>query len=359
MRTPEPAKTNANTGFTLVEVMVALAISALLLSGIIQVFFSLNKTNKVSTSLSRMQESARAVTEIISYEAKLTGFEGCIDSHIKDSMAVLANGAPITGSSFKESSLLGVEVTGSGWGDSIGLENIDGTGARNARTSSDILRIQRISIDNMPLTTTMAGTSSNIVVGSNSLALAVGDFAVISNCEVANLIKITGLSSGSGSVTFAHAATGNSSGNLTTTFTDENAFVSALVSNTYFVGETGRQNVNGDDIPALFVRNIDTEVNELVEGVEFMRVLYGQEFSTGNIRYVDASDSDLNMDEVTAIKIAMLLVSNDRILDADDSTRYQLLDTTIAKTGTTVTFPNDRRLRRAVNMTIKLRNRRI
>jgi hypothetical protein len=107
------------------------------------------------------------------------------------------------------------------------------------------------------------------------------------------------------------------------------------------------------------MRDSSGNVEEIVEGIEHMQIRYGHEFNNNNIRFVNASDGTLAWNAVTSIKIALLLASNERILEQDDNTRFTLQDVEIARTGTTITYANDRRLRRAINISINLRNRRI
>lgn len=343
-------------GFTLIEIMVALAISAVLLGGIIQVFVSLKQTDKISSSLSRMQESARVATDILSYDARLAGYAGCIDPMLGDAVDIIANNAPIQAANFLDSSLQGWEVTAAGWGDTVGLGDIDGTGSRNARTSSDVFRVQHFSTANVPLASAMANRSSDITIASNILGLEDGDLAVVADCQYSSLFRVSGISGDP--VTISHADTDNNSNELTTEY-GFNALLTTFVSNTYFVGDTGRRNINGDIIYALFMRDSSGNVEEIVEGIEHMQIRYGHEFNNNNIRFVNASDGTLAWNAVTSIKIALLLASNERILEQDDNTRFTLQDVEIARTGTTITYANDRRLRRAINISINLRNRRI
>ena len=70
---------NRETGFTIIEIMVALAIGALLIGGIIQVFISFKQTEKVAGALSRIQESSRLVNDIFMSDSRHIGFVGCLD----------------------------------------------------------------------------------------------------------------------------------------------------------------------------------------------------------------------------------------------------------------------------------------
>ena len=94
----------------------------------------------------------------------------------------------------------------------------------------------------------------------------------------------------------------------------------------------------------------------MVEGVEYMQVLYGQELGSGNLRYVPANDASLDMAEVVSVRLALLMQSFEPVLDADDATAYQVLDQSIDSAGTTYLHNGDRTLRRVFQTTVLLRN---
>ena len=81
-------------GFTLVEILVALAIGALLLSGIIQVFTSLKRTDKVAEALSRVQEAGRTALDSLTSDLRMIGYKGCADPVLEENITIRANTPP-------------------------------------------------------------------------------------------------------------------------------------------------------------------------------------------------------------------------------------------------------------------------
>ena len=79
-----------HSGFTLVEIMVALAISALLLGGITQVFLTLKQTNRASTALSHIRESGQIAYDVMAYDARLAGYLGCSDPSLQGNVNVVS-----------------------------------------------------------------------------------------------------------------------------------------------------------------------------------------------------------------------------------------------------------------------------
>ena len=65
--------------------------------------------------------------------------------------------------------------------------------------------------------------------------------------------------------------------------------------------------------------------------------------------------ADTDMDDVVSIRIGLLMVSEDDNLALETDTKsYTLLNQTIYSTGSTA---NDKRLRKMITTTVKLRNR--
>ena len=78
-RTPCPSRTRRSwSGFSLVELMVAIVISSLLLVGVLQIFISSRESYKLDEGLSRIQENGRFATEFLEREIRMAGHMGCL-----------------------------------------------------------------------------------------------------------------------------------------------------------------------------------------------------------------------------------------------------------------------------------------
>ncbi len=64
------------TGFSLVELMVAITISLVLLTGLIQVFLSSKRSYQIQDSIARMQENGRYALEVLNKDLRLAGYLG-------------------------------------------------------------------------------------------------------------------------------------------------------------------------------------------------------------------------------------------------------------------------------------------
>ncbi len=64
-------------GFSIVELMVAMAISLLLLSGVIAIFISSKSSYEINQRVSRIQENGRFALDAIMTDLRASGFVGC------------------------------------------------------------------------------------------------------------------------------------------------------------------------------------------------------------------------------------------------------------------------------------------
>lgn len=70
------------TGFSLIELMVAILLSSLLLLGVLELFNNTSATDRRSSELARVQESGRVALELIARETRRVGYQGCVGASI-------------------------------------------------------------------------------------------------------------------------------------------------------------------------------------------------------------------------------------------------------------------------------------
>lgn len=349
----------AQKGLSLVELLVALALSATLIVGIFTVYMDSSQTSRLSTSLARIQESARIGVDILARDLRMVGFQGCADPD-DVSMNVIADNPPT--SDFFSTTLRAWEVTGPNWAD--GTE-FDGHAIESsARVGSDVVAVQRGELVDVEITGNMKDNNANIqVTGSDIDRFSQDDIVLISDCESADLFRI---SSNPSSGTWAHASNVNSANNLSQAY-NENARMLRFSSTIYYVADTGRDDDLGNDIYALYrardnllnSATPDFQIDELVEGVESLQAEFGEKLASNNFRYAKADDANLDMTAVVAARIGLLVSDSERVRDTNDTASYDLPGELItpASGAGTVKHPEDRRLRRSFTETVTLRNR--
>ncbi|NRB38250.1 MAG: PilW family protein [Pseudomonadales bacterium] len=351
-------KSPISLGYTLIELMIAITLSTFLMAGVITIFVDSKQTDNVAEALARIQETGRTALDILTKDTRMAGYQGCADPETLE-MNIIANNPPTN--SFLTTAVRGWEVTSTTW--AAGTE-ISGTEVESsARIGSDVIAIQRGVSGDTELVGNMAADNANIQVNNNNMGFAKNDIVIISDCESADMFRI---SSNPDSNTWAHANNVNSSNRLSQLYDDE-ANIFSFKSIIYFVADTGRKNAAGDAINALyqardFLNDSATtsfEIQELLEGVDSLQLLYGELLATGNMAFKTANNVT-DMQRVTAVKLGILVSSTTLSRSSNDSNTYNLPGQSIAAQATPANgreHKEDRRLRRDFTTTIAIRNR--
>ena len=355
-------------GFSLVEIMVAILVSLFLLAGVLQLYLGNQQTSRLGTGIGDLQQTGQFAVDELANNVRMAAFQGCADA-IRAPAQVRALNAPILPLPTDPGSIGGFEVAANGtWTGGTAPANWNGA---VPRPLSDVLQVQGGSRAVVNLASDMGSESAQVALASNPDNIVAGEMVIVADCRTADLFRVTSVTGG---LTLVHTTSDNSSANLSKAYTDNFTAANTIDLNAaqamrfnswvYFVRDTGRDAADGSAIFALF--RLDTSrtgqtAQELVEGVEYLQVLYGERIGAQNIRYRTAPNV-ADWSRVVAVKLALLAGSRDPVLDAADATAgYVLLDQTVAKSGTagaTITYPDDRRLRRVFTATVNIRNRR-
>ncbi|MHB8914590.1 MAG: PilW family protein [Thiobacillus sp.] len=344
-------------GFSLVEMMVAITIGLLLLVGLGTVYLGSRQTFRQQEALARMQEGARYAFEVMTLETRQAGYTGCAPkSNTYSSLTVsmppdwfndLAT-RPLFG--YESGAGLPAVVTGE-------LANTDALQVIRADESSDF-RV-RPNGHNPP--------SSAVIELNKNHGLNVGEIltAVSADCSYASTFQMT-----AAPATFKvqHNSGAGAPGNSTKCLSDPDSVPCAspatyppLQDNSKIMRTRGTiffltNNTGGE--PSLF-REILTptgtsEAEELIEGVENMQILYGEDTSTPINKNVDqyvTANAVTNWDNVFAVRVSLLMRSvENSVVNQPQAVMFN---------GATVNsgVGADRRLRKVFTTTIAVRNR--
>lgn len=329
-------------GFSLVELMVALALSMLLLLGVVAIFSSSRVASESTDQLSRIQETGRFALDEMSRRVRSAGFSGCARAPNYSSSA-LANRTVLQ------------------WAfDRGAVEGIDGA----TSADSDVVAVRGIRMDfqPIPLTADMASTQAPLTV-ANTTGIRASDVVVAYSCEGQSFFQVTAV----GATTLAHAVTAGTNSTAGNVFATTNypfridAEVAPVDTAVYFVAESSPA-VAPTTLPpptppagaakSLYRRIGFGTVDEVVQGVEQMQAEYGVDVDGDRVidRYNNARDVT-NWDRVVAVRVTLLVRSVDRYGTDTDQRTYRLPD------NITVAAPGDRRLREIFTATASIRNR--
>lgn len=335
---------NRQRGLSLIELLVALGLGAFLILGVVNVFLSSKESSQVEQSLSRLQENGRIAIDLITADLRDTFYIGC--NSAQATLTVMASGADFTG-------LLGFERTTIGWNPALPVKLAAASGP--GRVGSDMINVQHGRNVASELTAVVTTTSTSMSVDDNPGCISQNEHVILGSCSTAHLFEVTNepLCDGS-ATTFEFAATDNNPAFMIPGYSTD-ASLMQYFDTTWLVADTGRVRANGIPVYALYRMN-NGVMEEMVEGVEYMQIQYGQLLNSGNIRYASANDASLDMDQVISIRVALLLQSFELVLGEPDTAAYQVLDQSIDSAGTTFTHNGDRTLRRVFQTTVLLRN---
>ena len=335
-------------GLSLPELLVALGIGAFLLAGLVNAFLANRQSSQVEISLARLQENGRLALDLLARDVQDAGYIGCNSGQIRP--VVMAQGMTFEG-------LRGWELTAAGWSPPLPsrLARLARPPRPFNRLGSDVLNVQHGVRPEGGLSPSAAVSGGGAVaVGSNPDCLRQGQLALIADCAAAHLFRITNEPRCGGATALEYGAGGNQPARIARTYSTA-AEVYRFHDKTWFVSDTGRRRRN---IPVFALYRRDNGRNEeIVEGVEYLQVLYGQRLGNGNLRYVTAADAVLNWEQVVAVRIGLLLQSFEPVRSGADDRVYQVLDQSIGTAGTAYTHSGGRTLRRVISTTAVLRNR--
>jgi len=409
-------KTN-QTGYTLIEVLVAAALGILLLGIVITIYLGSKSTFRAAEGLGRSQETTRFALHFLKQDIRTAGFLGCAEgasrrnlmNDLADSFPFSENNAVFgwefantdVGNAYDldytevDAQFTQAEVAAARTGNTIGPASWQG---RYIEESANQLRDKNLPAviargsDILAVSSTVPWSefspgSPDIFIGlqanQGSPTLNVTDFlgnAIESQVPTGTVLKIADCSAVDTFQNEAQATDqflsalpgGNEPGNrLTGAFRwqkkwSDDAALYVSTTKIYFVG-TG-----AGGKPSLFVYETSCGiggdcalVSELVEGVENMQILYGEDTRRGRglPTQVDEFQFDGVVDDyrsgddvedfrnVMNVKIGLLVRSPDIGVDQANDPTFQLLD------QIEITPPNDRRQRFVSNATIRLHNR--
>jgi len=311
-------------GLTLVEIMVAVTISLVLLAGVIKIFQSAKQSYNIQQALSRVQENARLMTDVMIRDITASGYLGCLGA----TSAVVNTLSDQSGNYEFATAIQGAE--GGGDSDSIII-----------RRASEATAI--------PVIEPMANQQATLKLDSahiNYASLQQWDVVTVSDCASSAVFMITNEPDETGVIEHETdvVATGGANTDQSNANADLNRIFgspSASTAKIYRVGTTNYQvlpSSSGRPTTSLFV----SPGGELVEGVEDLQIQYGIGSTPPNSatpaiaeQYVDA-DQVTDWDGVVSIRMTYVINSVDMVVNPGDG---------------------DGLLRKTFTSTIRLRNR--
>jgi len=316
-------------GFTLIEIMVAMLIGLFLMGGVLQLFSGMNTSARLQQQMGYLQENGRLAIELLSKDIRNADYWGC---------AANVNVGSV------------IDPEGDGYNKAIhgaqaqnGLSGTDGAdGAAGEQDAPDTITLRGTSgMGDIVIESHQIQAATIQASGADVNNLKLGQIVMISNCSSADMFQITNDPSKSGqqvnhgtggNVKPGNAATysqgeGNCTNCFQTSYEDTGALLLVPYSTTFAILDSP-----ASGLPALFMTNTGNCPTgcELIEGVENMQIQYGEDTTDDRSvnRYVDADEAGLDMNNVIAVKISLLVRTEQTIAGSGQTLSYNDSDVT-------------------------------
>ena len=372
-------------GFSLVELMVAMIISALLLLGLVQIFGASSAAYRSNMGVARTQEGSRFAMDFLSRDVRMAGYMGCVNDMSRFMSAQPAfyshfltaaqrNALNFNAANFGlrfNVAIQGYEAANTAPGNVVDLGAITGAWAGAPafpvvlapvpRAGSDIIVLRFFGSDGALVTgfnpNPGSGAPTVTIEPARAGLVTAGGLYALGDCNIASVFQATTAANAT-TGTFSVATSGlNQSGFLgqESLFGVNSMNLYRAESIIYYVAE------GPGGIPSLYratATGTGWNSEEIVEGVEMLQLGYGVDTSAGNpdgaineYRVASAFPTDANWRRVGAVRVGMLMRSPARAATAD-RVSAQFVN------GVRVTAPaNSGVLRVSYENTITLRNR--
>lgn len=259
-------------GFSLIELMIAIPIGLLVMFAVLQVFTANIQAISTQNSFSRVQESGRMSTELLTRDIRAADFWGCI--HDTGLINNLESSTSI--------------VVPSGQQGVAGIENYTAAtqiGGITVNSGTDTLTLRgSTGFSDAKIESAMVSATANITFTAGS-GIASGDLLLIGDCQGADIFANTSSVSG----TISHSVAFSDTYGI-------DAQVLVPYIKTYFIG-TNTAGTNS------LYRSENSIVTELVRGVNNLQLLYGEDTTDdGSVDTISNANNVTDMGNVLFIR---------------------------------------------------------
>lgn len=315
-------------GFSLIELMIAMLLGLIVISGVTSVFLAAQETYRSNEALGDVQDSSRIAFELISRDVRDAGLTACNNN---GRVANVLNNKATDWYADWDNALHGYDAGFASDGSAVTQTDpavTTGTTAAQRVAGTDSLQV--LSAGGMGLTVadTPAGPAANFKLNETTNDLISGDIIVVCDPDHATMVQITMI--GGSSVTLVHnkgsaTAPGNCSKGLgypTTCTTNGNPYtfnknsqIAKLTAADWYIGNNpdGGRSLYRASLSTSGAANVSTTSQEMIRNVWDMQITYLQPGATAFV----AADAITNWATVTAARITLTVRSTDQRAGTD------------------------------------------
>ncbi len=335
----------SHLGFSLVELLIAIGLGVLLMTGVVQMFLGSKQTFSTQQGVSKVQETGRLAIEFISRDLREAGYYGCY-SPINKIITVVPSNLNLGG--LQKNFDFGITAYESAASPSLSVaDDLGATIVPVANTEILVVKnaSSQIFVGNTPNTANAIYAFSALPLADSCVGeICNGSAVVVSDCSKARVFQVSATPSvATNTLTLQHTQNWGGADKKPENF-DQLSEVSALHTTVYFLA-TG---AGGG--PSLFQRIDGRPATELVEDVE--NVHYTFRLNDTTYKTISQMNADMNNWKlVSGVRVEMLVRSTlDNVVDRPQS--YTFAGTTVAQASVP-----DRRIRKVFSTTVGIRNR--
>jgi type IV pilus assembly protein PilW len=322
-------------GFSLVELMVAMALGLVIVGGVVSVMLANKRSYRTNEGLSQIQESARTAYELVARDVRQSGTTGCDNARRMGNLLVNAS-----------------TVWWQAWEGIHGYDDTEtdsavttGTANYNRISGTDSIRMRGIAGQGFPVQVHDATAGTIQLNNTTTTSLSATDALIICDFDHSAMFRASAWDGATGTISYSgtnNCSTGlgfptncDGAAGLVYTF-QRNAWVGRLGAVDYYIGRNPR---GGNSLFRLRLQAngvISNPAEEVVAGVSDMQIQYGVNGSDTIASAASIAAADWA--NVNSVFITVTVDSSDTNVTTDAAT-------------------NSGRIRRTFTYVITLRNR--
>ena len=284
MSTPRLRKLYSQSGFTLVELMVALVLGLILTGGVINIYISSKQTYRMQDNQSRLQENGRFALQFLTKDLRMAGYMGC-NTLATITPNIIANAAP------PPAPIFGIGTAVQGY-DAGAWPSTFPPQPSNLIPNTSVIVVSYALPSGAFIDQPLPLPSSAIHVNANPSGWAANTVLFITDCQVADIFRANSVSAsggGLGGFNINHSTAANTANVLSKAYGTD-AQVMAFSSNMYYLGSMAL-GTNTTCPCALFRQKFTSAPPEqLIDNVKNMQINYGVVTNSApyTVKYVPA-----------------------------------------------------------------------
>jgi len=311
-----------STGFTLIELMVAMLLGLIVIAGVVSVFLANQRSYRTNQALSDVQDGSRIAFEMMARDIRDAGLTGCGNA---GRVANVLNNSPGGGGTDWWADWSNA-VHGYGSGTATADPALAGKNQATGTNQTDSLQLLGAADTGLSVAATPSSTAANFKLNDTTADLTTGDVIIVCDPDHATIVQITNYTNSN--VTVVHNTGSGTPGNCskgmgypTTCTTNGNGYsfgpnsqIFKLAAVDWYIGTNP---VGGTSLYRMSVATSGSTptaaAQEMVRDVTAMNILYHQSSPAGT-SFVDAKTigANVNWATVDAVQVTLTLESVDK-----------------------------------------------